>query len=295
MDFSTKCYTKKGRGTLQYALIIVIVFLPALLLNSCTPTQEEASDQPNIVVLFVDDVGYGDLSSYGHPTIRTPNIDGLAGQGVRFTSFVTAMWCTPSRTQLLTGRYMPRVNFDGHTGAGGTGGLPENELTLAEGLKAAGYNTGMAGKWHLGYKQEKFLPVNQGFDSWFGMPYSNDYRKPWVQTEEPLALYRGTEIVEHPINQNTLTARYTEEAVSFITEQSNLGNPFFFDLAYNVAHLPIHTTEKFRGQSRAGLYGDVVETLDWSVGQVLQTLEEEGVAEKTIVFFASDNGPWLNL
>jgi arylsulfatase A-like enzyme len=254
-----------------------------------------AAEKPNIVILFMDDVGYGDLSSYGHPTIRTPNIDQLAQQGVRFTSFVTAMWCVPSRTQLMTGRYMPRVDLEGGTGSDGTGGLPESELTLAEGLKAAGYSTGMAGKWHLGYKEDRFLPVNQGFDSWFGLPYSNDYRKPWVQTEEPLALYRGTEIVEHPINQNTLTTRYTEEAVSFITKQGNKHEPFFFYLAYNMAHLPIHTTEKFRGTSKAGLYGDVIETLDWSVGQVLKTLEEEGVAENTIVFFASDNGPWLNL
>lgn len=275
---------------------IVIIFLLLLGSYGCSEKEEsQPSEKPNIVVLFIDDVGYGDLSSYGHPTIRTPNIDGLARQGVRFTSFVTAMWCVPSRTQLMTGRYMPRVDLGGGTGADGTGGLPDSELTLAEGLKVAGYNTGMAGKWHLGYKEDKFLPVNQGFDSWFGLPYSNDYRKPWVQTEEPLALYRGTEIVEHPINQHTLTTRYTEEATSFITEQSNKEKPFFFYLAYNMAHLPIHTTETFRGTSEAGLYGDVIETLDWSVGQVLQTLETEGIAENTIVFFASDNGPWLNL
>ncbi|HLR24386.1 MAG TPA: sulfatase, partial [Fodinibius sp.] len=263
----------------------------------CSETKETSStsQKPNIVVLFMDDVGYGDLSSYGHPTIRTPNMDGLAEQGVRFTSFVTAMWCVPSRTQLMTGRYMPRVDLGGGTGADGIGGLPESELTLAEGLKAAGYNTGMAGKWHLGYKKDKFLPVNQGFDSWFGLPYSNDYRKPWVQTDEPLAIYRGTEIVEHPVNQHTLTTRYTEEAVSFITEQSQEEDPFFFYLAYNMAHLPIHTAERFRGKSQAGLYGDVMETLDWSVGRILKTLDEKGIAENTIVFLASDNGPWLNL
>ncbi len=283
--------------TLRPKLVAVILLL-LLGFGSYGYSQQDkpqTNKKPNIVVLFVDDVGYGDLSSYGHPTIRTPNIDGLARQGVRLTSFVTAMWCVPSRTQLMTGRYMPRVDLGGGTGAGGTGGLPASELTLAEGLKVAGYSTGMAGKWHLGYKQDKFLPVSQGFDSWFGLPYSNDYRKPWVQTEEPLALYRGTEIVEHPINQNTLTTRYTEEAVSFITQQSSEEAPFFFYLAYNMAHLPIHTTEKFRGKSKAGLYGDVIETLDWSVGRVLQTMEKEGLAENTIVFFASDNGPWLNL
>lgn len=273
--------------------------IPALILlmgpglNGCTP--DPAPRKPNIVILFADDMGYGDLGSYGHPTIKTPNIDALAGQGIRFTSFVTGSWCVPSRTQLLTGRYMPRINFGGGTGADGAGGLPESELTLAEALKNAGYITGMAGKWHLGYKEERFLPPNQGFDSWFGLPYSNDYRKPWVQTEEPLALYRGTEIVEHPINQNTLTTRYTQEAANFIGKHSNSNQPFFFYLAYNMPHLPIHTEERFRGQSKAGLYGDVIETIDWSVGEVLKALEQHGLTDNTIVFFASDNGPWLNL
>src|SRR5699024_9647166 len=165
---------------------------------------------------------------------------------------------------------------------------PDSELTLAEGLKKAGYSTGMAGKWHLGYSKDKFLPPNQGFDSWFGMPYSNDYKKPWVQTEEPLVLYRGTEVVEHPVNQHTLTTRYTEEAIRFIKDHGNDEQPFFFYLAYNMPHLPIHTTEKFRGQSAAGLYGDVIETIDWSVGQLLKTLEKQGIADNTIVFFTSD-------
>lgn len=277
----------------EWYITLLLLLSLGLGLSSCAKKQE--SESPNIVILFLDDVGYGDLSSYGHPTIKTPHIDGLAEQGIRFTSFVTGTWCVPSRTQLLTGRYMPRVKFGGGTGSDGEGGLPDSELTLAEGLKAAGYATGMAGKWHLGYKQKKFLPPNQGFDSWFGMPYSNDYRKPWVQTEEPLALFRGTEIVEHPINQDSLTVRYTAEALKFIRNHAGEDQPFFFYLAYNMAHLPIHTTAEFRGTSGAGLYGDVIETLDWSVSQVLQALEEQGIADNTIVFFASDNGPWLNL
>lgn len=252
-------------------------------------------EKPNIIILFTDDMGYGDLGCYGNPVIKTPNIDGLAGKGIRFTSFVTGTWCVPSRTQLITGRYMPRVNFGGNTGSDGEGGLPDHELTLAEGLKEAGYITGMAGKWHLGYKQKKFLPPNQGFDSWFGLPYSNDYIKPWVQTDEPLGYYRGTEMVEHPINQDSLTIRYTEEAINFIKKNSGQEQPFFFYLAYNMPHLPVRTTEKFRGKSGAGLYGDVIQALDWSVGQVLQTLEEEGISENTLVFFASDNGPWTNM
>jgi len=271
-----------------------------LLLAGWAATASEGRAQseeptPNVVILFTDDQGYGDLSSYGHPTIETPNIDALADEGTRFTSFVTGSWCVPSRTQLMTGRYMPRVDFGGATGANGDGGLPDAEVTLAEALGEAGYVTGMAGKWHLGHEEDRFLPPNQGFDSWFGIPYSNDYRKPWVQTDVPLALHRGTEIVEHPINQNTLTTRYTEEAVSFIEEQAGGEEPFFFYLAYNMPHLPIHTTDRFRGQSDAGLYGDVIETIDWSVGEVLAALDEMGVAENTIVFFASDNGPWLNL
>ncbi|GAA5521562.1 sulfatase [Aliifodinibius salicampi] len=273
---------------------IILLVLGALLFSSCGEQREEVQP-PNIVILFPDDMGYGDLRSYGNPTIKTPNIDRLGEQGVRFTSFVTASWCVPSRTELLTGRHMPRVDLGGRTGSDGEGGLPDEELTLAEGLQQAGYATGMAGKWHLGYMKEDFLPTNQGFGSWFGLPYSNDYRKPWVQTEESLGLYRDTEMVEHPINQDSLTIRYTEEAVNFIKSHADGEQPFFFYLAYNMPHLPIHTAEGFRGRSNGGFYGDVIETIDWSVGQVLQTLDEQGLSENTIVFFASDNGPWNNL
>lgn len=274
---------------LSYLLTAFLIVMAGY--SECTAQNEK----PNIIILLTDDMGYGDLSSYGHPTIQTPNIDTLASQGIRFTSFETAVWCVPSRTQLITGRYMPRVNFGGGTGSDGEGGLPDSELTLAEGLKEAGYATGMAGKWHLGYKQKKFLPPSQGFDSWFGLPYSNDYMKPWVQTEEPLGLYRGTEIMEHPFNQDSLTVRYTKEAVDFIDHQAKSGQPFFFYLAYAMPHLPIHTTDEFRGKSGAGFYGDVIETIDWSVQQILEKLDEQGIADNTIVFFASDNGPWLNL
>ncbi len=262
--------------------------------QSSATTHASASNPPNIIILFADDMGYGDLSSYGNPTIRTPHIDSLAAQGIRFTSYEAAPWCVPSRAELLTGRYMPRVKLGGGTGADGTGGLPDSELTLAEGLKQAGYATGMAGKWHLGYKQKKFLPTNQGFDSWLGLPYSNDYIKPYVQTDEPLVMYRDTTVAEYPVNQDSLTVKYTAEAIRFIRAHSQGEQPFFFYLAYNMPHLPIHTTKEFLGKSKAGLYGDVVETIDWSVGQVLQTLQEEGLADNTIVFFASDNGPWQN-
>ena len=250
--------------------------------------------KPNVVILFTDDMGYGDLACYGHPSIKTPNIDRLADDGIRLTSFVTGSWCVPSRTQLMTGRYMPRVKFNGNTGSDGLGGLPDSEWTMAEALKDAGYKTHMVGKWHLGYKQKKFLPVNQGFDTWFGLPYSNDYMKPWVQTDEPLALYRGETMVEHPFDQNPLTTRYTKEAVQLI-ERSGSTQPFLLYLAYAMPHLPLAVSDERRGLSSAGFYGDVIEEVDWSVGEVLQALEEKGIAENTLVFFASDNGPWVDM
>lgn len=261
--------------------------------NASGSSLSETRRQPNIIVLLADDMGYGDPSCYGHPRIDTPNIDRLANDGMRFTAFLTGSWCVPSRTQLITGRYMPRVAFNGATGANGKGGLPDSEWTIAEAIKAAGYRTHMIGKWHLGHAKPEYLPVHHGFDTWFGMPYSNDYQKPWVETDVPLGLYRGTEMVEHPVDQDTLTTRYTAEAIQHI--EAGGEKPFFIYLAYNMPHLPIHTTEKFRGRSDAGLYGDVVETVDWSVGQILETLERKGVADETIVFFASDNGPWLDL
>jgi arylsulfatase A len=250
--------------------------------------------RPNVVILFTDDMGYGDLACYGHPSIKTPNIDRLADDGIRLTSFVTGSWCVPSRTQLMTGRYLPRIRFNGNTGAGGTGGLPDSEWTLAEALKDSGYKTHMVGKWHLGYKQKKFLPVNQGFDTWFGLPYSNDYMKPWVQTDEPLGLFRGESMVEHPFDQDLLTTRYTKEAVQLI-ERSGGDHPFLLYLAYAMPHLPLAVSDERRGLSNAGFYGDVIEELDWSIGQVVKALEEKGIADNTLVFFASDNGPWIEM
>jgi len=248
---------------------------------------------PNIVILLADDMGYGDLGCYGHPNIRTPNLDQLAADGIRLTSFVTGSWCVPSRTQLITGRYMPRVKFNGGTGADGKGGLPDSEWTLAEALRDAGYRTHMIGKWHLGYKEKRFLPVHQGFDSWFGLPYSNDYMKPFVQTDEPLGLFRGDQMVEHPFDQDPLTRRYTAEAKKLIEEADD--NPFFLYLAYAMPHLPIHVSDEFRGHSKAGLYGDVIEEVDWSVGEVLAALRKKGLSDNTLVFFASDNGPWIDM
>ena len=180
-----------------------------------------SSRKPNIVVLFADDVGYGDLSCYGHPTIQTPNLDRLAADGIRLTSFYSAPSCVPARTQLMLGVYPPRVNL-GRTGSGGKGGIPADRVTLAQALKNAGYRTAMMGKWHLGYAKDESLPVGKGFDYWFGLPYSNDMQRPWVNTDVPLWLYENTKKIEHPVDQDTLTTRYTEHAVNFIEKAKAL-------------------------------------------------------------------------
>lgn len=261
----------------------------------CTdrPDGDDASDgPPNIVFLFADDMGYGDLSSYGQPQIRTPRLTELEREGTRLTNFYTGPWCVPSRYQVMTGRYLGRGDLGG-TGANGDGGIADAEVTLPERLSEAGYYTQMIGKWHLGHAEDRFLPHHNGFDDWYGLPYSNDYMPPWVQTDVPLNLYHNDEVVEHPVVQDSLTVRYTDRAVDLIESGEN--RPFFLYLAYNMPHLPVRTTDEFRGRSDGGLYGDVIETIDWSVGRVLDALEREGLAENTIVVFASDNGPWLDL
>lgn len=248
--------------------------------------------RPNIIVLFADDLGYGDLSCYGHPIIKTPHLDAMARDGLRLTSFYVAPWCVPSRSQLMLGKYSARTPLGG-TSVGGSGGISDDETTLPQSLKKAGYKTGMIGKWHLGYQKAKFLPTGKGFDYWFGLPYSNDMMRPWVQTDVPLWLYENDQKIEHPVDQNTLTTRYTARAVEFI--RNHKSSPFFLYLAYAMPHLPLKTRDDFRGKSRAGLYGDVIQTLDWSVGEILKTINDEALAENTLILFTSDNGPWLNL
>ncbi|HRP33210.1 MAG TPA: sulfatase [Agriterribacter sp.] len=267
----------------------IFFYCLAFLSNSLSGS---AQQRPNIIILFADDMGYGDLQCYGNPTIKTPHLDALAAEGIRFTSYTASAWCTPSRAELMTGRYSKRIDWNENAGSGGKDGLPDSELTLAEGLRRAGYATGMAGKWHLGYYQKKFLPTNKGFDSWLGLPYSNDYKKPYVNTDVPLVMYRDTTVVEYPVNQDSMMIKYTSEAIRYIKKNSAAGKPFFFYLAYQMPHLPLHPPKAFLGKSGAGLYGDVIEALDWSVGKILQTLKEQGIEQNTIVFFASDNGPW---
>ncbi len=293
--------------------------LPAFflgLLLTAVALAAAGKKKPNIVLILADDLGYGDLGCYGHPSIRTPNIDRLASRGVKLTSFYAAPTCGPSRTQLITGKYHHRIKYGGSTGPSGGASIPDTEITVAEALKSAGYATAMQGKWHLGNGTDQSLPTGQGFDVWLGLPYSNDMVLPWVRTKVPLWLYDSTagsrpvlrpvspgfEMLEpgdRPANldetvpQHELTARYTEHAVKFIREPRD--EPFFVFLSHSMVHLPLYPGEKFRGRSRAGLYGDTVEELDWSVGEVMKALEETGQADNTIVIFTSDNGPWSSM
>ncbi len=249
---------------------------------------------PNFVILLADDMGYGDLACYGHPTIRTPNLDRMAGEGIRFTSFYAAApVCTPSRVGLLTGRYALRAGLPNNLGPDSKGGLPLSEVLLPQVLKPRGYRTMAIGKWHIGHTPKEYLPASRGFDSFLGLPYSNDMIPPWVKTDRPLQMYRDAEPVETVTDQTTLTERYTAEATKFI--RVSKGSPFLLYLPYAMPHLPVSTTPRFAGRSRAGLYGDVIETLDWSAGEILRTLKEQGVDGNTLVMFASDNGPWHNL
>ncbi|WP_236252927.1 sulfatase [Echinicola sp. 20G] len=271
-------------------------FLVLLILLDLSVFAQTPSSQPNIIVIFADDLGYGDLGCFGHPTIQTPYLDQMAHEGIRFTQFyVGANVCTPSRAALMTGRLPVRFGMAGHNRGvlfpDSSNGLPHDELTMAEMLKDAGYQTGIIGKWHLGHLPE-FMPNQQGFDFYFGIPYSNDMR-PTTNNNRypPLPLYRNEEVIESGIDQTTLTKRYTAEAIQFIEE--NKDKPFFLYYPNNFPHVPLYASNDFEGKSERGIYGDVVEELDWSVGQILSTLKQLGLDENTLVIFTSDNGPWL--
>ncbi len=275
----------------------IIAFVTIVCLaTACGPvaTGEPSPAQPNIILIYADDLGYGDLSCYGHPTIHTPRIDQLATEGIKLTSFYTAAAvCTPSRAGLLTGRYPLRVGLPGNLGPDSEGGLNREERTLAEGLRDNGYRTAAFGKWHLG-AVPGYLPTDRGFDEYFGILYSNDMMPPWVNTERPLHLYRNDQpTTELPVNQTTLTQRYTDEAIRVINQQDD--QPFFIYLPYAMPHLPLNASDAFRGKSAGGLYGDVIEEIDHNVGRLLDALATSSAAENTLVIFTSDNGPWRNL
>ncbi|MDO8684662.1 MAG: sulfatase-like hydrolase/transferase [Armatimonadota bacterium] len=249
----------------------------------------EAKRQPNFVLINCDDLGYGDLGCYGSELIATPNIDALAKGGTRLTDFYScAAVCTPSRAGLMTGRYPLRSGLTRVLLPNDTIGIT-NEVTVAEILKQRGYSTACIGKWHLGCLP-KHLPTSHGFDYFYGLPYSNDMQKEH-RKDPPIPLMRGNEIIEAPVVQETLTERYTEEAIKFI--KNNKKRPFFVYLPHTMPHVPLHVSERFKGRSKRGLYGDVVETIDWSLGEIMKTLKELGLEENTLVMFTSDNGPWL--
>ncbi len=251
---------------------------------------------PNIIIVFADDMGYGDLSCYGHPNINTVHLDKMANEGIRFNSFyAAASVCTPSRAALLTGRY-PIRNAPNNFGPESKDGLPLNEITMADILSNQGYSTMAIGKWHLGHRSN-YLPTSRGFDSFYGLPYSNDMILPWcpwLTEKDKLFLYEDTVVIQEiGYDQEELTVNYTKKAIEFICHHKD--GPFFLYFAHSMPHLPISTSKEFIGKSKAGLYGDVIETIDWSMGQLFSTLKELGIDDNTIVVFTSDNGPWQNL
>lgn len=268
---------------------------------------EQATNPPNIVIIFTDDQGYGDLGSYGATDFTTPHLDRMAANGIRFTHFYAAQAvCSASRAGLLTGCYPNRIGINGALNPQAQHGIADQEITLAELVKSVGYTTGIFGKWHLGHHQQ-FLPLQHGFDEYFGLPYSNDmwpihydgrpatdsthrkFRHPFPP------LIEGNETIERISSmdqQDQLTARYTEKAVDFIRRHHE--KPFLLYLPHTMPHVPLGVSKEFKGKSEQGLYGDVMIEIDWSVGQILSTLEAFQLLENTLVIFTTDNGPWLN-
>jgi arylsulfatase A len=265
----------------------------ALTLTCGKPSKQ--TKRPNFIIIFTDDQGYADVGKYGAQGFKTPNLDRMANEGIRFTDFYVAQAvCGASRAALLTGCYPNRIGMLGAPSHKSTHGIHENELLLSELFKQNGYNTAIYGKWHLGHLPP-FLPTRHGFDDYFGLPYSNDM---WpFHPERPnaypdLPLMRGEEIIDYNPSMDKLTTWYTEHAVEFI--ENNKNNPFFLYVAHSMPHVPLGVSNKFRGKSEQGMYGDVIMEIDWSVGQILSTLRRLDLDENTMVMFTSDNGPWLS-
>lgn len=295
------------RNALPRRVTLPSVFL-LLIVSFLGPAASGQSKQPNIIVIFCDDLGYGDLGAYGNPVIRTPHLDQLAAEGQKWTNFYTAApVCTPSRAGLLTGRFPVRSGMSSSKRRvlfpNSNGGLPGAEITIAAQLKQAGYSTAAIGKWHLGHLPG-YLPDAHGFDTYFGIPYSNDMdykagadvnrRDAFLNPKTDyfqVPLLRDRTVIEKPADQTTVTKRYTEEAVKLIRQKSS--SPFFIYLAHSMPHVPLFRSAAFENKSLGGLYGDVIEELDWSVGQIVEALKKTGKAENTLVVFTSDNGPWL--
>ncbi len=269
----------------------------AVVSAECARTAK-ADRPPNVVIIFIDDMGYADIGPFGAKGYETPNLDRMAAEGRCFTDFlVSSAVCSASRAALMTGCYHRRVSISGALGPGAKIGLNPNEVTIAEICKQKGYATAIFGKWHLGH-HPKFLPQAQGFDEYFGLPYSNDMwpRHPTAGSRfPPLPLIAGRTVVNpdvQPFDQRLLTTWYTQRAVDFI--ERNHDRPFFLYLAHNMVHVPLYVSDKFAGKSKRGLFGDVVMEVDWSVGQILDALRRWGIDRHTLVIFSSDNGPWLS-
>jgi len=280
--------------------ILIFASLCSLIAWGSAEASEPAA-KPNIVVILIDDMGYGDIGPFGSKLNRTPNLDRMASEGMKLTSFYCAPLCTASRTQIMTGCYAKRVSMPTVLYPASSTGINPNEKTIADLLKPLGYATMIVGKWHLG-DQPEFLPTRHGFDHYFGLPYSNDMggetakgndtakksKGKGKNSRPPLPLMSDDKVIEAPALQDTLTSRYTEVAVKFITE--NKDRPFFLYLPHTAVHKPWHPGDAFKGKSRNGVYGDWIEEMDWSVGRVLATLKDLKLDQNTLVIFTSDNG-----
>lgn len=275
-----------------------IPVLFVVLLSACGgPMPGDVLSAPNVVIIFVDDMGYADIGSYGATAYETPHLDQMAAEGTRFTDFyVSQPVCSASRASLLTGSYANRIGIHGALGPGSTHGIHDDEVTLAELFKSKGYAAAVFGKWHLGHHPQ-FLPTRHGFDEFYGIPYSNDmwpYHPENPEAWGDLPTFEGEEIIGYNTDQSRFTTDFTTRAVEFIRTRAESEMPFFLYLAHPMPHVPLFVSDERTGESGVGLFGDVIEEIDWSVGQIMSALREASVDQNTLVMFASDNGPWLS-
>jgi arylsulfatase A len=275
-----------------------LLALTAFTISSCTsPLVDDSKSPPNIVIVYTDDQGWQDIGVYGAEDFKTPNLDKLAKEGIRFTDFyVSQPVCSASRASLLTGCYSNRINIHGALNPNSENGLKPSEVTIAELCKQRGYNTANYGKWHLG-NREQFLPTRQGFDTFEGIPYSNDMwpnHPEFPESYPPLPYMIDESIVRYMPDQSVFTTDFTNLTTKFIRKSHKEEKPFFIYLAHPMPHVPLYVSDKFKGSSKQGLYGDVIQEIDWSVGEIMNTLDELNIADNTLVIFCSDNGPWLS-